>query len=470
MRRSTILLLAARIASATSTLVVLSLIGHLAGAEHLGRVALGLAGGQILVVMTELGLAGFMIREASRRPSEAARLWGALLAIRAVVLPIVLVVAGGLLAVGHVDGGATIWCAGAGLTLQSTADLTRAISLSQLRTSLAAIHGLSENVAWVIVVSALLLVGTPPAFALAAGLMVLVISIAIGIAVVQMQLGIRPTLPTLSQYRELLRGARAFSLLAVLATVQARLDTILVGLLLPASSVVAAGAYFTSLRLLAAIEYLPETISLSLLAEVSRAHMRSREEVTRVLQRPARLLLHLALPTSIGVFIFGPALFTLAFGRELAGFAWIVVALSPLIPVRFFIWIAGSTLTGTDEQHRRVSAAFTAGAALVALDVALIPLIGLPGAVVGAATATAIVAAAYARGIRQIVWNLWPRSDITAVLAASIGLMTVGIVAKSFAGEVAGAVIFSLIALIYVHAATGGIRSKRRASGSPRPT
>lgn len=455
MSRNAALLFAARLTSAVTTLAVLALISNLRGSEALGLVAVGFASGQIFAVLSELGLANYLIREGARNAAVVPALLGAMLTVRAVTLPIALL---GLWAVATLlspHDANSVWFAGAGLVVQSAADLARATSLSQRRGELFALHAIPENLGWVAIITTLLVMGFPLSGALAGGTAFLSTSVFVGIALIRWRLGLRPRFGSLASVRDLLRNATPYALFSVLATAQSRLDTVLVGAFVSTASIVAAGAYFSSTRLLAAFEYLPETLSLSLLPEVARAHGGSAGDVASVLRHPARSLLYVGIPVPFLMYVIGPSLFGILFSDDLRSYSWVLVALSVLVPLRFFQWISGATLTGTDGQWRRVLGAGLAVGALVVIDVLLLPPLGVAGAIAGTAAGTLIVVSIYARVIRRSVGVIWPFFDVMRALVAAAVAVGAAVAVEGSLGEGAASVAFSAV---YVGVVAIGLR------------
>jgi O-antigen/teichoic acid export membrane protein len=450
MSRDAGLLLAARLTSALTTLAVLSLVARLRGPEALGLVALGFAAGAILSVLTETGVGGLLVRDGSRYPDEVGALFGGMFAARFVTVPVVLAFA--WLAIGSAFPAniATVWLAAAGLVFQQWAELTRSVSLSRRRVGLLAAHTIAENLAWFAVIVGLLVAGAPIAVALAGGVTVCVLSVIGGLGIVRFVLGIRPMLPTATRTRRLLREGAPFAMFVLLAAAYSRIDTILVGLLVPGSAVVAAGAYFAASRLVAALEYLPETLSRSLLPELSRSFVSDPAGLRAILRRPTRLLLFVGVPIPFAMVVFGPWLMQVLFGALVGGYGWVLVGLAAVVPFRFFQWLFGVTLTSADAQWRRAVAAAIALLAVALVDALLLPRLGIVAAILGVYGATLIVTGLYTFGVARLVGSLSVGSDGVKALAAASAAVLAGLVARSFGSDPVGAFVFAVVYVLVV--------------------
>jgi O-antigen/teichoic acid export membrane protein len=96
------------------------------------------------------------------------------------------------------------------------------------------------------------------------------------------------------------------------------------------------------------------------------------------------------------MFVAGPWLMTTMFGAEVAPYAWIVVPLGVVVPLRFLSHLFGMALTSTDAQGRRVFAVVLALGLVLSLDIVLIPWLGIAGAVIGSLAASLCVFVVYA--------------------------------------------------------------------------
>ena len=91
--RRTAPLLLARLAGAGTTLIVVAVVARRLGAIEVGSVALGLTAGTLLGALSDLGMTAWMVREIARWPERAGRYLTVVLGLRAILLPVMSLVA-----------------------------------------------------------------------------------------------------------------------------------------------------------------------------------------------------------------------------------------------------------------------------------------------------------------------------------------------------------------------------------------
>ena len=459
MSRNAALLLAARVTSALTTLAVLSFVARLRGPDDLGLVAVGLASGAILATLSDVGLGPLLVREGARDEARTGALLGALLLVRLAIVPLVLLGAWLVLDAAFGADAPVVWIVAAGLVFQQWAELGRSVFLSRLRVGLMAAHSMVENLAWLAVIAVLLATEATLIEAFSGGLAVFAVSLVVGLAMVRLLLGVRPHLPTALGARGLIVDAAPFALFGTLNTAYTRIDTILVGLFVPGTALVAAGTYFAASRLVGAFEYLPETLSRSLLPELSRGYVVEPGQLGALLRPAIRLLLFTGIPVPFGVLLLGPWLMQHLFDVPVGPYGWIVVGLAAVVPLRFFGSLFGATLTSADAQWRRVWATAVALGAVALVDVLLLPRIGIAGALVGVAAATISLVGVYLAGVSRIAGPLFAGADALRAFAAAAVALIAGLLARSIVPEPAAAAVFALVYLVLVGALTGPLRA-----------
>jgi len=433
-KRNAGLLFVSRLASATTTLIVLAAIGHLRGPEALGRVAIGFAIGAIAAAVSDLGLASLVVREAARAPTRGGAILGVALTFRLVSIPVCLALAGIVAAVGFPTAAVDIGLVVAGLVAQQTAEQTRALLIAAERMDVHAAHAVTENVIWAVAICAPLAAGLDLTACLVAGLLVMVASVVAGLALDAVVVHAVPRRPSVADLRAMLPMVAPFAAFNIVGSGYSRIDTVLVGLLLPGVAVASAGLYFAAARLVAAFEYLPEAVSRALYPELARRGA-SGAPVLGVLRPAADRLLIVGLLVP-GVLLVGAGwLMPVVFGEAVGADAWLVGGLALAVPLRFLGYLYGTTLTSSDAQSRRVLAAAVAFVVVVGIDALLIPLIGVAGAVVGSVAGSVVVVSVYGWSVARRVAAI-PVDIPTAVLA--IAAVIVATLAGFLVGGVAG--------------------------------
>jgi O-antigen/teichoic acid export membrane protein len=420
MPRRTAILLIGRIASAGTTLLVLAVVGRLRGDAELGAVGVGLAIGAIAAALSDLGAIALLVREASQRPERAGPLLVGLAIFRLPVLVVALLGAWAVAQAIDLQLANTIALVAAGIVVQSFAELPRAVFMARQRFTIAAAHFVVENVAWFAVVVGLLVVypnlSMPVIFL--AGLAVMVTSILAGFALVVWFGRVALELPTLAELRALASHAPPFAAFAVLGVTYTRIDTVIIGLLLP-GGLAAAGSYFAATRLIAAFEYVPESASRGVFPEIARRFISAPNEVAPLLGRVARGLLLVGGAIPAALLVSGDALLKDLFDSPAAS-AWVLGPLSIVVPIRYLGHLYGIALTSAHSQGRRVAASSVALVVVVAGNLIGIPAYGLGGSVVSAIVAAVVVGSMYAFFVRRLFGAI----GIGPALLLSVGLMS----------------------------------------------
>lgn len=439
MRRNTGFLLAARLVSAITTLVVLAVVSRLRGPDALGEVGLGLAVGAIAATIADLGIASLLIREASRDAAAARPLLRIGFLARVLTGPGLLA---GTFVVGVLAGAKepqVVALVAAGLMAQQTAELTRSVFNAQQRMAISGGHAIVENLAWVVVVCGALAVGADLAVAFALGLVVWLGSIAAGVILVARYGALPAGSATGRSLGETLRLALPFGAFSLTGIVYSRVDTVLLGLLLPTGGLATAGAYYAAARLIATFEYLPDALSRAAYPELSRLAVHDAAQVRAIVGSTATHLLAIACLGPV-VFVTGAGgLMTVLFGPDLADGGPILAALSFVLPFRFLGYLFGMTLTSADAQGRRVAASSLALVVVVAIDVVGIPTIGVAAAVAGTLLASVLIAGLYA-------WSVSRRFGSTGLRPLAMSGIVAAMVAAIAIGLVLGRIVPELVA------------------------
>ena len=449
------LLLVARVVSALTTLVLLVFLARARGGEELGLVSVGLAIGGWLAAVADAGTGSFLVRDAARDPARAAPLLGAFAAWRLVSLPLAVAALWLVLVVADPARPLAILLPAAGLAMQQFAELTRAVFVARQQMLVSSLHSIVENLAWVAALVGSLTYGASLEVAFTVALAVFALSVVAGFALIAVVAHVRPTLPSPGEGRELVRSVAPFAAFGVLGIGYTRIDTVLVAAFVPLQGLVAAGAYFAATRLIAAFEYLPETLSRSIYPELSRTFVTEPGRVAALLRPAARFLLAVGVPVPFALLVAGQGPMTLLLGNEYTAYGWLLVALAAVVPVRYLGYLFGMTLTGTDAQGKRVLAVSLALLLTVTLNAALLPWIGIVGAVIVTVLSAVLITSIYLREVLARFGSPDLRRPVAVTLAAAVIAALVGLALRPVAGEV-GAVILFLVAYTLLCGLGGG--------------
>lgn len=423
MSRSTALLLLARLVSAATTLVVLSLVARLRGDEALGLVGIGMALGAIGATASDLGSGSLLVREAARRPAEAGTLLGAALLTRVVSVPLTVGIVAAAAALVAPGQPVVIMLVAAGLIAQQTAEVTRAVFIARQRMGVVAMHVVVENVSWAACIALGLVAGWPLEAVFTLALAVLTASVLAGLWLDRSLAGAVPARPPSGELRRLARLARPFAAFSIVGIGYSRIDTFLIGVLASGAAVQAAGWYFAASRLIGAIEYLPDALSRAAYPALARDAAANPAAAAALLGRASAFLLVVGAGIPVVLAPAAPAIMGLLLTPEAAeAGGWILAGLAVAVPFRFLGHLHGIALTSADAQGRRVLAASLALVLVVLVDVALIPRIGIAAAVVAAVGAAALVMSLYALFARRQFGSVGLPPLLVAWVAASAGV------------------------------------------------
>ena len=453
MRRNAVLLLAARIVSAGTTLIVLAIVARVGGAEDLGAVGLGFAVGAIAATVSDLGTSSLLIRQGARREAASAEVLGAGLVTRVASIPLVLAV---VLLVGVLvapDYAATVVVVALGLVLQQTAELTRAVFNARQRMTVSATHAIVENLVWLGVIVVGLASGLSLTTTFLAGSAVMAVSALVGLGLDRWLAGTTPRLPAPGDRRPLAEMAAPFATFSMLGMAYTRLDTIIIAALLTGPALAVAGAYFAATRLIGAFEYLPEAVGRATYPELSRRVVEDPQAAQPLLRQATILLLAIGAALPPVLVTAGSWIMTTLFTdlEPMAG--WILAGLSLALPWRFVGYLLGTALTSADAMGRRVAAAAVTLGIVLIVDIVGIPLVGIAAAVVGAVSASIVLVVLYGRFARDRFGPVGLRSSVGLAIVAASAIATVGglalraVLPEPVAAGVAGLLYLAIIAV-----------------------
>ena len=381
MRRDASFLLVARVVSAFTTVLVLALIARVRTQEELGVVALGLTLSLALAVLPEAGLTSLFIYDSATEPARTGHMLGSLLLLRAVSLPLTALALGVIVAVAYPDHALTMMVIAIGPALQQISELGRSVFIARGRMAVASAHSIAENLAWAGAIAAGIALGTSLDVMFAAAALAVIVCMLAVFALAALLEGVLPGPPTRPDLASIVSRAGSFAAFSALAVVGARMDTFLIGLMLP-GGVAVAGAYYAIARLVAAAEYVPDAVSRAIYPTLVREQAMHPGAPSSVLARTLRDMVALGIAIPFGFALVGRALIELIYGPDLTSYAWLFIAFGVAMPFRYVGFVFGVAATSAGLQGRRARAMAVAVAISLGLNVILLPTIGVAGALV----------------------------------------------------------------------------------------
>lgn len=451
MTRDAAFLLMGRLVSALTTVFVIALIARVRSDQELGVVALGLTLSLALAVLPEAGLTSLFIYESATDPARTGPLLGSLLVMRLVALPVVALGVGLVVAVAYPHDAATMMIVAIGPALQQISELGRSVFIARGRMAIASAHSIVENVSWAGAIAAGLALGTSLDVMFTAAALAVTGCLIVIFLLAALLEHVVPGRPTRSDLTALLRRAGPFATFSTLAVVGARMDTFLIGILLP-GGVAVAGAYFAIARLIAAAEYVPDAVSRAIYPTLVRAHSGATGDGSSVLARTLRDMVALGVAIPFGVALVGSTLIALVYGPDLAPWAWLFIAFGIAMPFRYVGFVFGVAVTSAGQQGKRARAMAVAVAISLALNIALLPTIGVAGALVAGvagwlANCLLLGSDVVGRFGRVLSIRDIARPSVIALAACLLGLAIKALVPGAVGDLVAGAVFGAIVLL-----------------------
>jgi O-antigen/teichoic acid export membrane protein len=185
-------------------------------------------------------------------------------------------------------------------------------------------------------------------------------------------------------------------------------------------------------------EYLPDAVSRAIFPRMSRDAAADPAWATATLASATKELLSIGIAIPFGLALVGAWLLGLLYGPTFAEYAWLLVAFGVAMPFRYVGLIFGVALTGAGLQTRRTRALAIAVAVSLILDLALIPTIGVIGALIAVVTSWAIYCVLLILDVRRIFGQvIWLR-DVAISLGSAVVAFGAGLVVRAIVGGTLG--------------------------------
>jgi O-antigen/teichoic acid export membrane protein len=401
-------------ARAVGGVVATVLVARTLGPHDFGRFQFALALTLLLSFVVMLGLPKLLVRELSRDPDGAVTRIDSALFISLVAGG---AVSGPLLGIG--------WLAGADMSLLLMAGLTM-IADSMARIVMALFWAVErmryEAVAVGIQESAFVAFTL---LALAAGggvegvMLAYLTSRAVGFVVAWVIAATKLSCPTRPRrhagvVRPMLKATVPFAIDDGLSLAYVRIDAVLLGVLKGPTAV---GLYQSATNLVLYLNVLPRMLNMSMYPQMSRAWPDHPWTLRHLRDASLRLLGAVAIPITVGSFLLAPEIFGVVYGPKFEPAVRFYQLLVLVIPLRILGNTLGTAITSVDRQAQRAFIVGVAAALNLGLNLILIPIWSIDGAVVATLVTESWVFLAYAVLLRRA---LGPSHLLSAVAAPSL--------------------------------------------------
>jgi len=390
------------------------LVARTLGPHDFGRFQFALALTLLLSFVVMLGLPKLLVRELARDPDGAVTRIDSALFICLVAGG---VVGGPLLGVG--------WLAGADMSLLLMAGLTMiADSMSRIVMSLfwavermryeAVAVGIQESAFVTFTLLVLAADGGVEGVMLA-----YLTSRAVGFVVAWVIAATKLSCPTRPRrhagvVRPMLKATVPFAIDDGLSLAYVRIDAVLLGVLKGPTAV---GLYQSATNLVLYLNVLPRMLNMSMYPQMSRAWPDHPLALRHLRDASLRILGAVAIPITVGSFLLAPEIFGTLYGPKFEPAVRFYQLLVLVIPLRILGNTLGTAITSVDRQAQRAFIVGVAAALNLGLNLILIPMWSIDGAVVATLVTESWVFLAYAVLLRRA---LGPSHLLSAVAAPSL--------------------------------------------------
>jgi len=390
------------------------LVARTLGPHDFGRFQFALALTLLLSFVVMLGLPKLLVRQLARDPDGAVTRIDSALFICLVAGGVVV---GPLLGIG--------WLAGADMSLLLMAGLTMiADSMARIVMSLfwavermryeAVAVGIQESafVAFTLLVLA--------ADGGVEGVMLAYLtSRAVGFVVAWVIAATKLSCPTRPRrhagvVRPMLKATVPFAIDDGLSLAYVRIDAVLLGVLKGPTAV---GLYQSATNLVLYLNVLPRMLNMSMYPQMSRAWPDHPLALRHLRDASLRILGAVAIPITVGSFLLAPEIFGTLYGPKFEPAVRFYQLLVLVIPLRILGNTLGTAITSVDRQAQRAFIVGVAAALNLGLNLILIPMWSIDGAVVATLVTESWVFLAYAVLLRRA---LGPSHLFSAVAAPSL--------------------------------------------------
>jgi O-antigen/teichoic acid export membrane protein len=403
-------------------LVATILVARTLGPHDYGRFQFALALTLLLSFVVMLGLPKLLVRELARDPDGAvARVDSALF----ICLVAGCAIGGPLLGIGWLAGADTSLLVMAGLTMvaDSMARIVLAIfwAFEQMRYEAVTV-GIQESAFVAFTLLALAVGGRVEGVMLA-----YLTSRVVGFVVAWVIAATKFSCPTRPRrhpgvVRPMLRATMPFAIDDGLSVAYVRIDAVLLGIFKGPTAV---GLYQSATNLVLYLNVLPRMLNMSMYPQMSRAWPDHLRELRRLRDASIRLLGAVAIPITVGSFLLAPEIFGVLYGPKFEPAVRFYQLLLLVIPLRILGNTLGTAITSVDRQGQRAFIVGVAAALNLGLNLILIPMWSILGAVVATLVTESWVFLAYAVLLRRV---LGPSRLLSAVAAPSLACVPLALV------------------------------------------
>jgi O-antigen/teichoic acid export membrane protein len=430
----------------------------------------------IFAIFSDVGMAPYAVREMAHRWERARTLLPNVIAIRLAlsVFVVIAATAGAMLMHYAPDIVLGVFLAACGLFLYAFQGPLDAVMTARERLDYSAVLMILNQVIFVMVGAVMLVAGV--------GFIGLILATLLGVGVcggllwrlARRKLDLRLEKVDVRRWKTLLVAALPFGVHGVAIVLMQRFDTVVLSLThsgpptiwpgtpcsvclhptayqIIVSGAQAAGWYAVSLNLTLMVMMIAQSISISMYPTLVREHARDPQAIRGPLQRSIKYLLLMSLPISVGATVLAEPIIVKLYRAEFTPSITVLRIIVWALPLLFISELVGYVALVLQRERGLARRVLLTAGINVALDLALVPTLGLLGASLAFLVARAILTVLHLDlvGVRLVIGRTWP--DLLRVVVAA-GVMGVGVYLlrdqNLFLAIGAGAAIYAVALLV----------------------
>ena len=387
------------------TFVLFVVLSRVYGQEGIGEYSFAMAYTGFFLVAADFGLYNLSIKEMSRNDGDISSYFNNILATRLLISSaILLLLVLSILILPFSDASKpVIACLGVYQIIYTLTEGFTALFVSQQRMHMAALVEFTFRFCVAVLSSAVALCGGKLLFRgellfgdeylfggefLLGNELVYVVALFPIIAVIQLLFVYRYTVKEFNinvlsvspkLFKQILVTAMPYALFALLRQLSTRIDVLLLGVLMGTA---AAGIYNASYRIVFLLLFLPYFVGVAVFPIASKLYANNQQELISLYQVALNLMVLIAIPVTLGLWIISPDLILLIYGGEFTESIFILQLLSLLLGLAFIQSIPRTLLTSCDMQMQITKSQWTCAWLNVLGNIALIPFYGVVGAAI----------------------------------------------------------------------------------------
>jgi len=427
-------------------------IRHLGG-EQYGKYAVCVAFGSLFTVFSDLGLATLTVKRIARDRSETASLFSNIFVLR-LLLALAVVITTSLAAwvIGYESEiRLGILIASLGLISYALHGSIDAVVMGQERFRFSALLAVATQAVMLVLASVLVFKGSGFLGLLAAA----TVSAAIVAIVAYFRLSGSTNLRapvTPANWGRLIRSATPFAATTLALAVSYRADAVILS---GFASSKAIGEYAVAYGLVFTFVTLSHSINLALFPAMTRQQASDPIQARDLFRRGFTYLLFVSLPVAVVVSLMARDIITLLYGDNLSGAARPLVLLIWAVPLMYVSEFLGYVAIVVDRERLVARANWLAAGTNIALNLALIPFLGVMAAAATAVMTEVVLVGQYVVALRRTGVFEAPRDSIGRTSLAVIAPALVVLLLTALSIHVVFTGIATIVAYLAASRLTG---------------